>query len=126
LDAWIWDHSCIILYTAVLPIFFQSLYTASEMGRACSTNGGGMYIGHWWESQKRPLGRPRCRWVDNIKTDLREIWWHGVDWIDMAQDTDQWKALVNTVLNLRVKTPGSSRGAAQLVAPQEGLSSVSK
>jgi hypothetical protein len=51
---------------------------------------------------KRPLGRPRRRWVDNNKTDLREIWWVGVDWIDMAQNRDQWWALVNTVLNLRV------------------------
>jgi hypothetical protein len=51
---------------------------------------------------KRPLGRPRRRWVDNIKMDLREIGWTGVDWIDMAQDIDQWRALVNTVLNLRV------------------------
>jgi hypothetical protein len=38
---------------------------------------------------KRPLGRPRCRWVDNIKTDLREIGWDSVDWIDLAQDRDQ-------------------------------------
>jgi hypothetical protein len=51
---------------------------------------------------KTPLGRPRCRWVDSIKIDLREIGWDGVDWIDMAQDRDQWRALVNTVLNLRV------------------------
>jgi hypothetical protein len=49
-----------------------------------------------------PLGRPRRRWVDNIKMDLREIEWDGMDWIDMAQDRDQWKALVNTVLNLWV------------------------
>jgi hypothetical protein len=42
------------------------------------------------------------RWVDNIKMDLTEIGWDGVDWIDMAQDRDQWRALVNTVLNLRV------------------------
>jgi hypothetical protein len=46
---------------------------------------------------KRSLGRPRCRWVDNIKMDLREIGLDGVDWIDMAQDRDQWMALVNTV-----------------------------
>jgi hypothetical protein len=51
---------------------------------------------------KRPLGRPRCRWVDNIKIDLREIGWDGVDWVDRAQDRDQWRALVNTVMNLRV------------------------
>jgi hypothetical protein len=50
---------------------------------------------------KRPLGRPRRMWVDNIKTDLRELGWDGV-WIEMAQDRDKWRALVNTVLNLRV------------------------
>jgi hypothetical protein len=51
---------------------------------------------------KRPLGRPRSRWVDNTKMDLREIGRDGVDWMDMAQDRDQWRALVNTELNLRV------------------------
>jgi hypothetical protein len=51
---------------------------------------------------KRPLERPRRRWVDNIKMNLREIGWHGMDWIDLAQDRDQWRALVNTVMNLRV------------------------
>jgi hypothetical protein len=51
---------------------------------------------------KRPLGRPRRRWVDNIKMYLREIGWDGMDWIDPAQDRDQWMALVNTVMNLRV------------------------
>jgi hypothetical protein len=47
---------------------------------------------------KRPLG---SRWVDNIKIDLREIGWDCMDWIDRAQDRDQWRALVNTVMNLR-------------------------
>jgi hypothetical protein len=51
---------------------------------------------------KRPLGRSRRRWEDNIKIDLREPGWDGVDWIDLAQVRDQWKALVNTVKNLRV------------------------
>jgi hypothetical protein len=51
---------------------------------------------------KRPLGRPRRRWVDNIKMDLREIGWDDVDWIGVTQDRDQWRALVNTVLNLRI------------------------
>jgi hypothetical protein len=51
---------------------------------------------------KRPLGRPRCRWVDNIKIDLREISWDGTDWIDLVMDRNQWRALVNTVMNLRV------------------------
>jgi hypothetical protein len=62
-----------------------------------------MHTGYWWESQKkmRPLGRPRRRWVDNTKMDLREIGWGGLNWIDLAQDRDQWRALVNTVMNLR-------------------------
>jgi hypothetical protein len=51
---------------------------------------------------KRRLGRPKRMWVDNIKTDLREIGWDGMDWIDLAQDIDQYRALVNTVFNLRV------------------------
>jgi hypothetical protein len=51
---------------------------------------------------KRPLVRARRRWVDNIKIDLREIGWDGMDWIDLAQDRDQWRAHVNTVMNLRV------------------------
>jgi hypothetical protein len=51
---------------------------------------------------KRPLGRPRCRWVDNIKMDLRETRWDGLDWVDLAQDRDRWRALVNMVMNLRV------------------------
>jgi hypothetical protein len=51
---------------------------------------------------KRPLGRQRHRWVDNIKMDLREIGWDGVDWSDMVQDRDQWRALVNKELKLRV------------------------
>jgi hypothetical protein len=51
---------------------------------------------------RRSLGRPRRRWVDNIKMDLREIGWDGIDWIDLAQDMDQLRALVNAVMNLRV------------------------
>jgi hypothetical protein len=51
---------------------------------------------------KRPLGRPRRRWEDNNKVDLREIGWGGMDWIDLAQDRDQWRAVVSTVINLRV------------------------
>jgi hypothetical protein len=61
-----------------------------------------MLIGYWWESQKE-----RDHWEDqdvggNIRMDLREIGWYGMDWIDLAQDKDKWMALVNTVMNLRV------------------------
>jgi hypothetical protein len=51
---------------------------------------------------KRPLGRPISRWIDNIKMDLLEIGWGGVDWIGLAQDRYRWRALVNSVMNLRV------------------------
>jgi hypothetical protein len=75
------------------------------MGRACSTNGdkrNACMISVGKPEGKRPLGRPRCRWVDNIKIDFREIGWGGIAWIDLAQDRDQWGALVNNVMNLRV------------------------
>jgi hypothetical protein len=76
-----------------------------EMGRACSTNGAKrnayrILVGK--PEGRRPLGRPRRRWVYNIKIDLREIGWDGVDWVDLAQDSDKWRALVKTVMNLRV------------------------
>jgi hypothetical protein len=51
---------------------------------------------------RRPLGRPRHRWVDNIRMDLGEVGWGDVDWIGLAQDRDRWRILVNSVLNLRV------------------------
>jgi hypothetical protein len=51
---------------------------------------------------KRPLGRPRHRWEDNIKMYLREVGWGGMDWINLAQDRDRWRAVVNAVMNLRV------------------------
>jgi transcription termination factor 2 len=51
---------------------------------------------------KRPLGRPRRRWKDNIKMDLKETGGDGMDWIDLAQDRDQWRVLVNMVMNLQV------------------------
>jgi hypothetical protein len=50
---------------------------------------------------KRPLGRPRRRWVDNIRMDLGEVGWGDVGWIDLAKDRNRWRALVNSVLNLR-------------------------
>jgi hypothetical protein len=78
-----------------------------EMGRACSTNWAGaernahrILMGK--PEGMRPLGRPRCRWEDNIKMDLREIRWGGMDWIDLDQDRHKWSALVNTVMNLWV------------------------
>jgi hypothetical protein len=52
--------------------------------------------------EKRPLGRPRRRWEDNIRMDLREIGWGVMDWIDLAQDREQMRCLVNTVMNLQI------------------------
>jgi hypothetical protein len=52
--------------------------------------------------RKRLLERPRRRWVDNIKIHVREIGWNGMDWIDLAQNRNQWRAVVNMVMNLRV------------------------
>jgi hypothetical protein len=74
------------------------------MGGVCSTNGekrNACRILLGKPGGKRPLGRPRCRWVDSIKRD-REIGWDGADWIDMAQDRDHWRALVNTILYYRI------------------------
>jgi len=51
---------------------------------------------------KRPLGRLRCRWVDNIKMDLQEVGCGGIDWIELAQDRDRWRALMNAGTNFRV------------------------
>jgi hypothetical protein len=56
---------------------------------------------------KRPLERPRRRWEDGIRMDLREIGWGSVDWIQLAQDRDRWRAVANTVMNLRVLAPRS-------------------
>jgi hypothetical protein len=74
---------------------------------------------------KRPLERPRHRWEDNIRIDLREIGWEGVNWINLAQDWDQWRAVVNTVVSFGVhKRQGISRLADRLSASQEGLCST--
>jgi hypothetical protein len=60
-----------------------------------------VHVGYWWGKPegKRPLGRPRRRWLDNIRIDFREIRWDGMDWIDLVQDRNKWRALVNTVMN---------------------------
>ena len=63
-----------------------------------------MYTGFWWGKPegKRPLGRPSRKWEDKSKMDLKEVGWAGMDWIDLAQDRDRWRALVNAVMILRV------------------------
>jgi hypothetical protein len=69
---------------------------------------------------ERPLGRTKRRRVGNVKTDLRKIGWDGMDYIDLAENRDQWRALVNTVMNRKML--GSCSVAAQLAASPEGLS----
>jgi hypothetical protein len=76
-----------------------------EMGGPCSRNGEKrnpyrLLVGK--PEGKRPLGRPRHRWVKNIRMDRGEVGWGDVDWIGLAQDRNGWRALVNSVLNLRV------------------------
>jgi hypothetical protein len=75
------------------------------MGGACGAHGGvkcayNILVGR--PEGRRPLGRPRRRWEGNIKMNLSEIGFEDVDWIHLAQDRDRWRALVNTVMNLRV------------------------
>jgi hypothetical protein len=75
------------------------------MDGVCSTYGGGerayrILVGK--PEGKRPLGRLRRRWEDNIKMDLLEVGCGGMDWTDFAQDTDKWRTFANTVMNLRV------------------------
>jgi hypothetical protein len=76
----------------------------NEMGGACSMYGekrGAYRVLMRKPEGRRPLGRSRRTWEDNIKMDLREVGW-GMDWIELAQDRDRWRALVNAVMNLRV------------------------
>jgi hypothetical protein len=74
------------------------------MGGECSSDreGRGVYrvlVGK--PEGKRPLGRPRCRWKDNVKINLQEVRCGGMDWIGLAQDRDRWRELVNAVMSLR-------------------------
>ena len=68
---------------------------------ACMGDRSGVYIVLLVNPErKRSLGRPRCRWEDNIKVDLQEVGWRGMDWIDLAQDRDRWWDVVNAVVKL--------------------------
>jgi hypothetical protein len=78
------------------------------MGGPCSANEGGgeeenayrLLAGN--PDGKKPLGKPRRKWVDNIRMDLGEVGWGNLGWIGLAQDRNRWRAVVNSVLNLRV------------------------
>jgi hypothetical protein len=71
-------------------------------GHVARIGEGRVFTGFWLGGPKRPLGRPRCRWEDNIKMGLTETGIDGAKWIHLAQDRVQWRAFVNTVMNLRV------------------------
>jgi hypothetical protein len=84
---------------------YRSNTTVDEMGGPYSTNGENRNAHRLLVGKPEgviPLGRPRRRWVDNIRTDLGEVAWGDVDWIGLVQDRNRWIALVNWVLNLRV------------------------
>jgi hypothetical protein len=74
-----------------------------KIGMPCSTNGRNAYkilVGN--REGRRPVRRPRHGWEDNVRIDHKEIEWEGLDWMHLAQDRDQWQALVNTVMSLWV------------------------
>jgi hypothetical protein len=78
-----------------IPLIKANWLEKNEMGGACSAKGGEKRCrGFWWE--------PRRRWEDNIKMDLQEVGCGVMDWIELAQDKDRWRALVIAVTNLRV------------------------
>jgi hypothetical protein len=78
---------------------------SEECGRKLLLVGRGYYCTVWLGRERKPrkilLGRPKCRWEDNIKMDIQEVVCGGMDWIDLAQDRDRWRALANAVMNLR-------------------------
>jgi hypothetical protein len=86
-----------IFYFVDKPVYFYTLNVARIWEER---NAYRLLVGK--PDGKRPLGRPRCRWVDNIRMDLGEVGCGDVDWIGLAQDRNRWKALVNSVLNFRV------------------------
>jgi hypothetical protein len=93
-------HSPICLHGIVLNCRHRNNFTFYSSANEDKRNAYRISVGK--PEGKRPLGRTRRRWEDNIKMDFREIGWGGMDWIDLAQDRDQWRTLMNTVMNLRV------------------------
>jgi hypothetical protein len=94
-----------IMICTLHPILFSDNIEKNEMGGACSAYGErrGMYRVLVVKPEgKRPLGRPRRKWEDNIKMDLQKVGCGDMGWIELAQDRDSWRALVNAVMNLWV------------------------
>jgi hypothetical protein len=91
------------LYIFVAKYNYNDQVKEDDMGSASNTNGKNAFrilVGK--PEGKRPLGRPSRKWVNNTENDLREIGWGRMDWFDLAECRDQWRALVKTVMNLRV------------------------
>jgi hypothetical protein len=94
-------HSLYSSLNIVRVIKSRRMRSAGHVARM--VEGRGVYrVLVWRPEGKRPLGRPRRRWEDNIKLDVREIGINGMNWIQLAQDRVQWRAFVNTVMNFRV------------------------
>jgi hypothetical protein len=88
----------------------------ARMGR------GDVHTGFWWGDLSE--GRPRRRWEDNIKMDLQEVGWEGMDWIDMTQVRDRWRAVVSAVMNLWVPYNAGNFLIDDRLASQKGLCSL--
>jgi hypothetical protein len=96
-------NECHSPYSSLNIVRVKSRRTKWAGHMACMGEGRGVYMVLVGRSEgKRPLGRPRHRWEDNIEMDLREIGINGTNWIQLAQDRVQWRAFVNTVMNFRV------------------------
>jgi hypothetical protein len=108
-----------VLFAGTTLPYFERYYSQDEMGGPCSTNGAKriayrLLVGK--PEGKIPLGRPRRRWVDNIRMDLGEVGWGDVDWIGLAKDRKRWRAVVNSVLNIRFhQMLGKYRVASRVV-----------
>jgi hypothetical protein len=93
--------SCLVVWPAYWSILYIYMYITEHVARMGEERGAyRILVGR--PEGRRPLGKPRRRWDDNIKMDIREVGGGGRNWIELAQDRDRWLALVNAVMNLRV------------------------
>jgi hypothetical protein len=96
-----------VFYAYYKTIYFSTVKSNDDLTRKMRWAGHVARIGEKRNAfrllvGKRPLGRPRRRWVDNIRMDIGEVGWGDVDWIGLTKNRNRWRALVNSVLNLRV------------------------